>query len=107
MSTTSRGPGLPGITRDGGERAITGVHRQAGTGRAPGSALIALAAWLLALTGGGALFVSFSAQYAYIFRVRRQDAASVIEASAVISSSTRTVPAPSATSAITFTRSTA
>ena len=80
MSTTSRGPGLPGITRDGGERAITGVHRQAGTGRAPGSALIALAAWLLALTGGGALFVSFSAQYAYIFRVRRQDAASVIEA---------------------------
>jgi signal transduction histidine kinase len=80
MSTGSRGPGLPGITRDGGERAITGVGRRAGTGRAPGSVLIAVAAWLLALTGGGALFVSFSAQYAYIFRVRRQDAASVIEA---------------------------
>ena len=30
--------------------------------------------------GGGALFVSFSAQYAYIVAVRRQDAASVIEA---------------------------
>ena len=30
--------------------------------------------------GGGALFVSFSAQYAYILAVRRQDAASVIEA---------------------------
>ena len=42
--------------------------------------LIAVAAWLLALIGGGALFVSFSAQYAYIFTVRRQDAASVIEA---------------------------
>jgi len=42
--------------------------------------LIAVAAWLLALTGGGALFVSFSAQYAYILTVRRQDAASVIEA---------------------------
>jgi hypothetical protein len=42
--------------------------------------LIAVAAWLLALTGGGALFVSFSAQYAYITAVRRQDAASVIEA---------------------------
>jgi len=39
-----------------------------------------VAAWLLALTGGGALFVLFSAQYAYIVTVRRQDAASVIEA---------------------------
>ena len=53
---------------------------RAGTGRVPGSVLIAVAAWLLALTGGGALFVSFSAQYAYIVTVRRQDAASVIEA---------------------------
>ena len=76
----SRGPGLSGITRDGGERAITCVRRRAGTGRTPGSVLIAVAAWLLALTGGGALFVSFSAQYAYIFTVRRQEAASVIEA---------------------------
>src|SRR5580693_9006570 len=80
MSTTSDGPGLPGITGDGGQRAITGVGRRAGTGRAPGSVLIAVAAWLLTLTGGGALFVSFSAQYAYILAVRRQDAASVIEA---------------------------
>ena len=80
MSTIRGGPGLPGITGDGGERLATSVRRRAGTGRAPGSALIAVAAWLLALTGGGALFVSFSAQYAYIFNVRRQDAASVIEA---------------------------
>ena len=56
------------------------MRRRAGTGRAPGSVLIAVAAWLLALIGGGALFVSFSAQYAYIVTVRRQDAASVIEA---------------------------
>jgi len=80
MSTASGGSAPPGITRDGCKRAITGLGRRAGTGRAPGSVLIAVAAWLLALTGGGALFVSFSAQYAYIFRVRRQDAASVIEA---------------------------
>ena len=72
--------GLPGSTRDGGERPRAGVRRPAGTGRAPGSVLIAVAAWLLALTGGGALVVSFSAQYAYILAVRRQDAASVIEA---------------------------
>ena len=80
MSITPGGPGLPGVTRDGGERVITSRRRRTGTGRAPGSVLIAVAAWLLALTGGGALFVSFAAQYAYIFTVRRQDAASVIEA---------------------------
>ena len=54
--------------------------RRPGTGHAPGSVLIAVAAWLLALIGGGAMFVSFSAQYVYIVTVRRQDAASVIEA---------------------------
>jgi Protein of unknown function (DUF2637) len=73
-ATATGGPGPFGITRDSGER------RRAGAGHVPGSVLIALAAWLLALIGGGALFVSFSAQYAYIVTVRRQDAASVIEA---------------------------
>jgi Protein of unknown function (DUF2637) len=68
------GPGPFGTTRGGGER------RRAGTRRAPGSVLIVVAAWLLALIGGGALFVSFSAQYAYIFTIRHQAAASVIEA---------------------------
>jgi hypothetical protein len=63
-----------------GERLITSVRRRARTGRAPGSMLIAVAAWLLTLTGGGALFVSFTAQYTYIVAVRGQDAASVIEA---------------------------
>ncbi len=61
-------------------RLITSVRCRAETRRAPGSVLIAVAAWLLTLIGGGALFVSFSAQYAYILAVRRQDAASVIEA---------------------------
>ena len=63
-----------------GDRLDASARRRAGTGRVAGSVLIAVAAWLLALTGGGALFVSFSAQYAYILAVRRQDAASVIEA---------------------------
>ena len=62
-----------------GSRLHTSMRR-AGTRRAPGSALIAAATWLLVLLGGGALFVSFSAQYDYILAVRRQDAASVIEA---------------------------
>ena len=74
------GSGLSGISRDGDDQLITNVRGRVGTGRAPGSVLIAVAAWLLTLIGGGALFVSFSAQYAYIFTVRRQDAASVIEA---------------------------
>jgi Protein of unknown function (DUF2637) len=63
-----------------GDRLQTGTRGRARTGRAPGSVLIAVAAWLLTLTGGGALFVSFTAQYAYILAVRRQEAASVIEA---------------------------
>jgi hypothetical protein len=66
-------------TRPQPGQRLTSDHR-AGTGRGPGSVLIAVAAWLLALTGGGALFVSFTAQYTYILAVRRQDAASVIEA---------------------------
>jgi hypothetical protein len=83
MSDTCDGPGHEHdhtVTRAAGERLTTTMHGWAGTGRTPGSALIAVAAWLLALTGGGALFVSFSAQYVYILAVRRQEAASVIEA---------------------------
>ena len=60
-----------------GEQLHASVPR---AGRAPGSVLIAVAAWLLTLTGGGALFVSFAAQYAYILAVRRQGVASAIEA---------------------------
>jgi Protein of unknown function (DUF2637) len=83
MSTANnvpRGPGLFEITHANGQRLVTNVRRLAGAERAPGSALIGWAAWLLALIGAGALFVSFSAQYAYVFHVRRQDAASIIEA---------------------------
>ena len=79
MSTARGGAGLSGITRATGEQLTASVDRGK-AGRAPGSVLIAVAAWLLALTGGGALFVSFSAQYAYIVTVRHQAVASVIEA---------------------------
>jgi Protein of unknown function (DUF2637) len=71
MSRTELEPGNP---------LQTGMRRHTGTGRAPGSALIGAAAWLLALIGGAALYVSFSAQYAYILAVRHQETASVIEA---------------------------
>jgi hypothetical protein len=78
--TVSRGPGLFEVTCANGERAVTTVRRLAGSGRTPGSALIAVAAWLLVLIGGGALYVSFTAQQRYVFAARHQDAASIIEA---------------------------
>jgi hypothetical protein len=80
VNTTPDGLSLKEFARDGGERIIASVRRRTRTDRVPGSELIAVAAWLLALIGGGALFISFSAQYAYLVAVRRQDAASVVEA---------------------------
>jgi hypothetical protein len=82
MSTSNlpRGPGLFEVSRATGERLVTNVRRLAGLERAPGSVLIACAAWLLALVGAGALYVSFSAQRQYVFFARHQDVASIIEA---------------------------
>jgi hypothetical protein len=79
-SSVPRGPGLFEVGRVNGERFVTNVRRIAGADRAPGSVLIGSAAWLLALVGGGALYVSFSAQRQYVFGARHQDAASIIEA---------------------------
>jgi Protein of unknown function (DUF2637) len=79
-STVPRSPGLFEITRANGGRMVTNVRRIAGAERAPGSVLIACAAWLLAVIGAGALYVSFSAQRQYVFGARRQDAASIVEA---------------------------
>ena len=83
MSTTNnvpRGPGLFEINHANGERSVTSIRRLAGAERAPGSALIACAAWLLVIVGTGALYVSFSAQREYVFGARHQTAASIIEA---------------------------
>ena len=86
-TTLPRAPGLYEIASghahkddDGRWSAVTEVRKLAGREPRPGSALIGWAAWLLALIGAGALYVSFSAQYTYIFAARHQDAASVIEA---------------------------
>jgi Protein of unknown function (DUF2637) len=75
-----RGPGLFDVTHANGERLVTNVRRLVGAERTPGSALIAMAAWLLALIGAGALYVSFTAQERYVFAARHQDVASIIEA---------------------------
>jgi Protein of unknown function (DUF2637) len=75
-----RGPGLFEVTGADGRRFVTNVRRLAGAERAPGSALIAIAAWLLALIGAAALYVSFTAQQRYVFAARHQNVASIIEA---------------------------
>jgi hypothetical protein len=80
------GPGLFHITPDDPDddrwwltdrwslRKLVGKHRR------PGSLLIGWAGWLLGALGTGLLFVSFAAQYVYIFAARHQRIASVIEA---------------------------
>ena len=80
-SSVPRGPGLFEVGRATGERMVTNVRRIAGAERAPGSVLIGAAAWLLALVGAGALYVSASPRNgSTCSRARHQDAASVIEA---------------------------
>jgi len=75
-----RGPGLFAVGRPGGETVITNVRRLAGFDRAPGSRVIAFATWLLVFLGGGLMYVSFQAQYQYIFAVKHVGIASAIEA---------------------------
>jgi hypothetical protein len=61
-------------------RAVTSIGRLAGSGRAPGSQVIAFATWLLALLGAGLMYVSFDAQYQFILAQKDARAASLIEA---------------------------
>ena len=85
VSDTSipRGPGLFAIERSDGEQArtlITNVRRLAGRERPPGSLLIAAATWLLGILDAGLLYVSFDAQYQYIFAVKHAKVPAMIEA---------------------------
>jgi len=61
-------------------RTVTSIGRAAGSGRAPGSRVIAFATWLLALLGAGLMYVSFDAQYRFILAQKDARAASLIEA---------------------------
>jgi len=75
------GPGLFAV--DSGEpdrKFITNVRRLAGNGRTAGSRVIAVATWLLFLLGAALLYVSFAAQFKYVFGVKHQDTAAAIEA---------------------------
>lgn len=74
------GPGFPDASRANGHHVLGPATVPADSGPAPGAALINWAAWLLALIGGGALYVSFDAQYQVVFTARHQDVASIVEA---------------------------
>jgi hypothetical protein len=85
VSNTSipRGPGLFALEHSDGTTPrtfITNVRRLAGRDRPPGSVLIASATWLLAILDVGLLYVSFDAQYQYIFAVKNAKVPAMIEA---------------------------
>jgi hypothetical protein len=78
-----RGPGLFAIESSGGGetgRFITNIRRLAGRERPPGGVLIASATWLLGILDAGLLYVSFDAQYRYIFAVKDAKVPAMIEA---------------------------
>jgi hypothetical protein len=78
-----RGPGLFAIEHSDGAQTrtfITNIRRLAGRERPPGNALIASATCLLALLDAGLLYVSFDAQYRYIFAVKNVKVPAMIEA---------------------------
>jgi hypothetical protein len=78
-----RGPGLFAIEHSDGAQTrtlITNIRRLAGRERPPGSLLIASATCLLAILDAGLLYVSFDAQYRYIFAVKNAKVPAIIEA---------------------------
>jgi hypothetical protein len=78
-----RGHGLFAVEHSDGAQArtfITNIRRLAGRERPPGSMLIAWATCLLAVLDAGLLYVSFDAQYRYIFAVKNARVPAVIEA---------------------------
>jgi hypothetical protein len=78
-----RGPGLF-RTRTGDEPPlVTNIRRLAGAEREPGSVLVTAGMALLALLDGGLLYVVFAAQDRFIFTVKHQNAAAMIQALAL------------------------
>jgi hypothetical protein len=79
------GPGLFEYDAPEGHRALTNIRKIAGRSRhrRPGEILIAVATALLAVLMAGLLFVSFAAQEHYVFAVKHQSNAAIIEALAL------------------------
>ena len=74
-----RGPGLFRTRTGDGLPLVTNIRRLAGTEREPGSVLVTAGMALLALLDGGLLYVVFAAQDRFIFAVKHENAAAVIQ----------------------------
>ena len=87
-AAASRDPGGPGSgpalrpVQDAAGHA-SGWAKRWGSGRRPGSVLVAVATGLLFLLGIGLFAVSLNAQYKYVFHAKHQAAASWVEALAL------------------------
>ena len=78
------GGGLFEVAREGQDHAeVTNIRRLAGTEREPGSVLVTAGMALLAMLDGGLLYVVFAAQDRFIFSVKHQNVASMIQALAL------------------------
>ena len=82
-TTNPRGAGLFSVARDGAQPVITNIRRLAGTEREPGSLLVTAGMALLAMLDGGLLYVVFAAQDRFIFSVKHENVASMIQALAL------------------------
>src|SRR5260370_42409231 len=85
---TPAGPGLFAVTRtdvhgNADRSFITNVRRLAGTERTPGSMVIMAMTWLLVVLDAGLLYVSFAAQYKFVFTEKGQRVPSAIQAEMV------------------------
>ena len=78
-----RGPGLFRMRTGNGPPLVTSIRRLAGTDREPGSVLLTAGMTLLALLDAGLLYVVFAAQDRFIFAVKHQNVASMIQALAL------------------------
>ena len=78
-----RGPGLFRMRTGDGPPLVTNIRRLAGTDREPGSVLVTAGMALLALLDAGLLYVVFAAQDRFIFAVKHQNVASMIQALAL------------------------
>jgi hypothetical protein len=82
---TPAGSGLFEVTGtdvhgNAGRSFITNVRRLAGKDRTPGSMVIMAMTWLLVVLDAGLLYVSFAAQYKFVFTEKGQRVPSAIEA---------------------------
>ena len=84
QTSIPHGGGLFEVAREGqGHAEVTNIRRLAGTEREPGSVLVTAGMALLAMLDGGLLYVVFAAQDRFIFSVKHQNVASMIQAVAL------------------------